>query len=1194
MTRGSGYRWGSMALFRKTAGKARRATLFCTTALVGAVIWVPAFAADTNWTGATSSDWFTATNWDTVTVPSLGANAIIDTTTPNAAVLAGGTPVDNLVVGNASTGMLTIASGGSLAFNAAIGYLGNGAGSSGTVAITGPGSNLSALHTLDVGNNGSGTLAVSNGGAMTGSDMMLGVGAGGTGTVTADGLGSQLFLSNDIAVGVAGNGTLQITNGAVVNTSNGDVGQLTGSTGTATVDGAGSRWSNSGVLLVGDAGTGTLTISNGASASGGYHGIRIGESATGIGTITVTGNGSTLSTNPFLIVGDYGTGTLTIENGATGAISGPIDLGSFSGSSGTVTVTGAGSTLQTFATLNVGDSGTGTLNVQDGGAVTAVSASLGFSPGSSGQVTVAGTGSSLTTSFGLIIGYFGAGALTVLNGGTVQSTSFVALGYGSGSSGTVTVDGAGSNFNTPSLFVGYLGAGTLTVSKGGTVTASDVFVASFFGSTGTINIGAAAGQAPVAPGTITANGIGFGLGTGSIVFNHTSSNYVFAVPVSGAGSLDVENGTTVLTAANSYSGGTTINGGVLRIAGAGTLGYALAGMTMVAGGTLDLGGTTQTQDGGIVLCGGAIVNGTLSSSFVGFDLQSGTVSAALAGPVALVKSGTGTVTLSGINTYTGATKVNGGTLAATADNNLGAASGGLTFNGGTLQFLSGFTSNRTVKLNAGGGSFDTDGNHTVLSGVVSGAGTLTKAGPGTLILTANDSHTGATVVNGGILSVNGSIASSSLTTVNAGGTLGGNGIVGNTTVNGGALAPGNSIGLLTVQGSLVLTAASSYMVEVSPTNADRVNVTGTATLGGATVNASFAAGTYVAKQYTIVNATGGVNGSFGAEANTNLPANFHASLGYDANNAYLNLVLNFAVPTGLNGNQQNVGNALTNFFNATGGIPIVYGALTPAALTQASGEVATGSQQTTFNAMNLFMGVMTDPFVAGRDDSATGGGVATPFAEQNDSANAFPDGGKPRSKSERDANAAIYRKALPRAVDPLTQHWSVWVAGYGGSQTTDGNVVQGSNTASGRVYGTAVGADYRFSPFTLAGFCAGRRRHQFLDRQWIGKRPLRPVPGRRSSVTRSVRPISQARSLTAGRTLRQIAPSPSPASTACARSSTPTHSRVEPKAAPVLSRRGWASRPMPQRNSRLSIFPITPSRFCRAPTPLRWAMHRRA
>jgi uncharacterized protein with beta-barrel porin domain len=54
--------------------------------------------------------------------------------------------------------------------------------------------------------------------------------------------------------------------------------------------------------------------------------------------------------------------------------------------------------------------------------------------------------------------------------------------------------------------------------------------------------------------------------------------------------------------------------------------------------------------------------------------------------------------------------------------------------------------------------------------------------------------------------------------------------------------------------------------------------------------------------------------------------------------------------------------------------------------------------------------------------------------------------------------------------DPFAQRWSVWAAGYGGSQTTDGNAGVGSNTATSRIAGTAVGADYRFSPFTLAGF----------------------------------------------------------------------------------------------------------------------------
>ena len=124
------------------------------------------------------------------------------------------------------------------------------------------------------------------------------------------------------------------------------------------------------------------------------------------------------------------------------------------------------------------------------------------------------------------------------------------------------------------------------------------------------------------------------------------------------------------------------------------------------------------------------------------------------------------------------------------------------------------------------GTFNNNVGGTVSGLLTNTSGTTTNAG----------ALNGGAVVNGGLLTVNGTAAA---VTVNAGGTLGGNGIVGNTTINGGALSPGNSIGLLTVQGNLVFTAAASYMVEVSPSNADRTNVTGTATLGGATVNAIF-------------------------------------------------------------------------------------------------------------------------------------------------------------------------------------------------------------------------------------------------------------------------------------------------------------------------------------------------------------------
>lgn len=97
--------------------------------------------------------------------------------------------------------------------------------------------------------------------------------------------------------------------------------------------------------------------------------------------------------------------------------------------------------------------------------------------------------------------------------------------------------------------------------------------------------------------------------------------------------------------------------------------------------------------------------------------------------------------------------------------------------------------------------------------------------------------------------------------------------------------------------------------------------------------------------------------------------------------------------------------------------------------------------------------------------SSTG---APSFAEENDGASAYAANGKPRTQSERDAYAAIYRKAP--AADVFAQRWSVWAAGFGGSQSTDGNATLGSNSVTSRIAGAAVGADYRFSPFTLAGF----------------------------------------------------------------------------------------------------------------------------
>ena len=130
-----------------------------------------------------------------------------------------------------------------------------------------------------------------------------------------------------------------------------------------------------------------------------------------------------------------------------------------------------------------------------------------------------------------------------------------------------------------------------------------------------------------------------------------------------------------------------------------------------------------------------------------------------------------------------------------------------------------------------------------------------------MTLSGANTYTGATTVNGGTLNVTGSLASSSLTTVNAGGTLTGTGTVGNTSIAGGTFTPGSGApaSSTTVTGTLAFNAASTYVVNVNPTTSSFANVSGAATLGGATANAIFAAGSYVAKQYTILTA-GSVTG----------------------------------------------------------------------------------------------------------------------------------------------------------------------------------------------------------------------------------------------------------------------------------------------------------------------------------------------
>jgi outer membrane autotransporter protein len=215
----------------------------------------------------------------------------------------------------------------------------------------------------------------------------------------------------------------------------------------------------------------------------------------------------------------------------------------------------------------------------------------------------------------------------------------------------------------------------------------------------------------------------------------------------------------------------------------------------------------------------------------------------------LIKVGTGTLTLTGPNTYTGGTTLSGGILAVNNDGNLG--TGPLRFGGGTLEALAsggGISSSKAITLNAGGGTFLADaGTTSSLSTAISGLGSLTKDGPGTLALTGTNLYEGGTILNAGTLTVNGAQA------------LG----LGNVTVNGGILRADPQP--INVKGNYTQIAGGTLQLRVAGANPgqyDTLNVGGNAALGGTLQLISLGFQPKVGNQLALVTTGGKVLGSF--------------------------------------------------------------------------------------------------------------------------------------------------------------------------------------------------------------------------------------------------------------------------------------------------------------------------------------------
>ena len=304
--------------------------------------------------------------------------------------------------------------------------------------------------------------------------------------------------------------------------------------------------------------------------------------------------------------------------------------------------------------------------------------------------------------------------------------------------------------------------------------------------------------------------------------------------ISGDGKTLTKTGAGPLTlsgaGANTHGGLTEVVEGTLKLnKTAGVDAIGAAGLQIDYGGTVTLLTSNQIADDAWVTVNGTFALGTYSETITGLTgggsvttgngsvlTIAGDASSIFLGTISgtggIAKAGVGTLTLNGTNTYTGGTTIREGIVEVGADHNLGGA-GDITFDGGTLFFSGGFTSERNILLNSGGGTLDTDGSDVILAGLISGTGRLTKTGIGTVTLNTANNHSGATLIESGILRISNTLSLGTTaggTTVNTGGELElyGNGLTVNEplTLNGGEVC--TLLGTNTYNGSVTLTADS--------------------------------------------------------------------------------------------------------------------------------------------------------------------------------------------------------------------------------------------------------------------------------------------------------------------------------------------------------------------------------------------------
>jgi autotransporter-associated beta strand protein len=628
----------------------------------------------------------------------------------------------------------------------------------------------------------------------------------------------------------------------------------------------------------------TITLTGGTPVSGTYDLLTF---ASGAGTGFATGTGNTVGaltlTNPSLTFGVTGSlnVTSTAVQLAVSASAAPATAYWFGnkgtqwsdndGSNGNFTTDKAGTTAVTAlpaSTTDVIFAATGATNLTN---------TLGqdFSVKS---LTFDATTAAANVS-GANILTVGTGGITLENGngGATLGMTTLALGasqtWANASSNDLTVSAnvTGSNglvINNTSTGKTIL-SGSASTYSGATAVNGGILKA---GSTGGLSPNSAYTLADTAGvllditgfnsavGSLAGGGASGGnvtLGAATLTAGSDNTSTTYAGVLSGTGGLTkAGTGTMTLTGTNTYTGATTVNAGTLTASG----GTAIEDTSAVvlantAGATFNLANSETVGS----LAGGGATGGnvTLGANVLttGGNNSTTTYAGAISGTGgSIIKTGSGAMTLSGVNTYDGGTTLNVGTLTAGSTTAFGATAGTLTINGGSLDSSVanlvlannnaqnwngdfGFTGTQNLNLGTGAVTLSANRQVTVtantltVGGAIAGSGfNLTKAGAGTLALLSANTYSGGSTINGGTLAIGGTAAANS-------GALGSGAL----TVNSGATlrtgyAVSSNTNVATVANDITLAGGSIFADDGFQHLSGALNVTSASTLG-ATYNA---------------------------------------------------------------------------------------------------------------------------------------------------------------------------------------------------------------------------------------------------------------------------------------------------------------------------------------------------------------------